>query len=66
MSDTQKFSPDGPICPHCGWLCTPDEAFYYNETGYDLECGECEKKFNVQPNCRWTWFTRPVEESVKL
>lgn len=56
------FSNIGPTCPYCEFGETPDEPFFFNEGGFDLDCGECGKKFIVQPNCSWTWVTRPIAE----
>jgi hypothetical protein len=45
---------DGPVCPFCGFSYTLDEAFYFNESGYDLEC-ECGGHFHVRPAASWMW-----------
>ena len=49
------FSLHGPKCPRCGaeWVC--DEAFYYNEVGYTLECDACGVQLIVQPQVEWSW-----------
>jgi hypothetical protein len=57
------FSTDGPKCPYCGWQDRPDDSFYYNESGFVMQCEEldCGKKFKVQPYCSWSWTTRKAE-----
>lgn len=58
------FSTRGPACPYCLHLQMIDEASFYDESGYELDCSECCRKFIVQPNCSWTWVTRPMPEVV--
>lgn len=50
----EGFSHEGPMCPCCKVVRTVDEAFYYDENGYDLEC-ECGTEFTVHPHALWTW-----------
>lgn len=52
------FSHDGMECPHCGYLNKPDESEHYNESGFELWCGECEYAFLVAPHCSWSWTCR--------
>jgi hypothetical protein len=54
------FSTGGPECPGCGRTYTPDEAWYFDETGFDLDCDECGVTFSVQPNCAYSWTSRKV------
>ena len=60
MDAKTAFNTDGVECPFCGHVSVPDEAFYYNQSGYVLDCGECEREFNVQPVCLWSWTSRAI------
>lgn len=61
MTDPQPaYSADGPECPYCGHTSRPDEPNYYNEMGFDLDCGSCGAKFKVFADCSWSWLSRPV------
>lgn len=53
----EGWSTNGPVCPFCDNEITPDEAHYYDESGYDLEC-DCGGHFRVRPHCSWSWSTR--------
>jgi transposase-like protein len=55
-----SFSTDGPTCPHCKATYTPDEGFYFDQNGYEMECDGCGEKFSVQPDCSWSWVGRPI------
>lgn len=52
------FSNVGPKCPHCGYVQTPDENFYFNQDGYDLDCADCGGWFEVRPEIAVSWATR--------
>ena len=54
----RAYSNDGPVCPFCHQLITPDENFYFNEYGYDLDCDGCGGVFHVRPDCTWSWSSR--------
>lgn len=54
------FSTEGPVCPCCNSLWLVDEASYFNENGYDLQCDECGTAFSVQPAASWSWTSRPI------
>lgn len=54
-----RYSSDGPICPHCEHEHTPDEAFYYDEGTTGMECGLCDKPFDLIVYNSTTWTTRP-------
>jgi hypothetical protein len=58
MGMSDKWSTDGPICPSCGYLHKPDDGHFYNESGFDMNCGECDYLFTVLPYCSWSWTTR--------
>lgn len=53
----REVNGDGPECPFCGVVARPDEASYFDERGFDLEC-DCGGRFHVQPECSWQWITR--------
>lgn len=55
----ERYSNDGPICPHCGHLhrAGDDPEIYYNEDLSELECGMCEKEFRVRAFNSWSWTT---------
>lgn len=36
----ESYSTHGPKCPKCGTEYTPDEGFYYDQSGYELDCDE--------------------------
>lgn len=55
----QEWSTDGPVCPHCSVLITPDENFFYDQSGYRLDC-DCGGHFNVRPDCSWSWTTQAI------
>jgi hypothetical protein len=59
MKVKAEVSHDGPQCPFCQAIFTPDENFFYNEYGYNLDC-DCGGTFKVQPMCSWTWFSRAI------
>jgi hypothetical protein len=61
----EGFSTEGPVCPCCGSQRTPDEASYYDESGFELECDECGTAFTVQPFASWSWTSRPIVKEAK-
>jgi hypothetical protein len=48
-------SKDGPTCPYCNALITPDEAFYYSEDYTKQQCYECNKTYSVSVFHSITW-----------
>jgi len=58
--EEETYSTTGPVCPYCGHTHYPDEAFMFDETGYEFWCGDCEKKFSVQPYAHWSWESKPL------
>jgi hypothetical protein len=55
-----SWSAEGPLCPGCGAKWRADEASYFNENGFELECDECDLVFVVQPVCSWSWTGRAL------
>ena len=56
------YNTDGPECPKCGTIWKPDDSYYYDERGFDLECYECETKFSVRPAVYWSWTTKEIKQ----
>lgn len=59
---TERYNRDGPECPYCGHVETIDEAFYYDETGFDIECGNCAKHYQCAPHSSWSWTSNAKEQ----
>lgn len=55
-----SWSTEGPVCPGCGQMWRPDEASYFDERGFELECDECGLVFTVQPTASWSWAGRAL------
>lgn len=53
----QEYSTEGPVCPFCQVVFTPDENYFYNESGFVMDC-DCGGHFHVRPECSWSWDTR--------
>jgi predicted amidophosphoribosyltransferase len=65
VDQLQVFSEDGPACPCCKSVWTLDEAYYFNESGYQLTCDDCGITFNVEAHASWSFTsTVPPEELV--
>jgi len=45
----------GPVCPYCKHLHPADEAFFYEEEGFDYDCHNCEQPFRVAVHTTTTW-----------
>lgn len=61
---TETFSTDGPTCPHCGRVYTPDEPHYFDERGYTQEtCDECERPFKVEVQHSVSWSCEVIDDS---
>jgi uncharacterized Zn finger protein len=58
-------STEGPVCPWCSALWTTDEAFYFDENGYELECDECGAVFAVEPCASWSWTSHLIVKKRK-
>lgn len=64
MTTTETYSTDGPTCPHCGFVFTPDDGIYYDERRYtEDECPECEKKFKVEVFHSVSWTCEAIDPS---
>ena len=50
----ETCSTDGPVCPSCGAKTCVDEASYYDERGYEIEC-DCGLTFEVEAFSEWSW-----------
>ena len=63
MSDPctkETYSTRGPICPHCGYTETPDEAFYFDEDTTQIECMRCEATYSVRVYKETSWTSQPA------
>jgi len=49
------YNTDGPQCPYCGNVETPDEQFYYDPDTTTIQCGNCEKVYRVEVQHETTW-----------
>jgi hypothetical protein len=54
------YSTEGIECPFCGHVFAPDEPQYYDESGYDFECDDCDGVFRVEPQVSWAWRSRAI------
>ena len=62
MSDTETFSSEGPICPHCGRKYTADEPWFYDDRLTEMECDECGETFAVEVFTQTTWTCNRIAE----
>lgn len=51
---------EGPQCPFCGTVFTADDPQYYDESGFEDECGSCGGTIHVQPHISVSWDTAAV------
>lgn len=65
LGENSAISSEGPECPHCGAVTTPDEGWWYSETDCSgpIECGACEKQFSVSVHASFHWTTRKCESA---
>lgn len=61
MSET--YSTDAPECPYCGYMQTHDGGYLYDEDLAELECGSCERSFNVMVHTSTSWTCTPADEA---
>ena len=58
----RSYSLDGPKCPKCGFIFTPDEGYYYDNNRYTSDkCQECGTKFSVEVHHSTSWLCKLVE-----
>lgn len=55
---------EGPQCPFCGTVFTADDPQYYDESGFEDECGSCGNVIFIQPYVSTTWTTKAIRRSV--
>ena len=60
----ETYSTEGPMCPGCGAETCADEASYYDERGYEIEC-DCGLTFEVEPFSAWSWTGRALSRKEK-
>lgn len=58
----ETYETDGPRCPYCQHLHTPDDELYFDEMRTELECGRCERVFEVDIFTQTSWTCTPREE----
>jgi phage FluMu protein Com len=55
---SSTFSDDGPKCPKCGEIITPDDPMFYDWRMYTEEkCPSCKTKYKVEVITSTTWRT---------
>jgi hypothetical protein len=52
------FSDSGPECPNCHSIMHTDEPFFFDESGFEIECAECDVMLSVRPQCSYVWYTQ--------
>jgi hypothetical protein len=57
----ETYSTDGPICPYCGTLCTPDESWFYDEMHTQFECDSCGKASDMRIYNSTSWACSTVK-----
>lgn len=59
-------SDEGPQCPYCNCVITPDDNLYYDEHRYTQDkCPECGKIFSVRVDVQVSWICAPIEGKEK-
>jgi len=59
----ETYENDGPRCPYCGFLHTPDDPVYYDESTTTLECGGCDREFAMQVYTSTSWARQALKEA---
>ena len=59
------WNDEGPACPFCGHVETPDEGYYFDEATTNLSCGDCGKDYGVEIFHSTSWTTRRLERAVR-
>lgn len=62
----ETYSSEAIICPYCGHDTDPadTDGGAYDESRDSWECGSCDKEFQLEVYCSWTWTAKPMEESA--
>jgi hypothetical protein len=55
------YSRVAPKCPYCGYEQTHDGGSLYDEDLTELECGRCDRTFDVEVYHSTSWTCRPRE-----
>lgn len=62
IPQADTYSTEGPTCPHCGRVYTPDESHYFDESGYTQdECDGCGKPFTVAVCISTSWTCEVID-----
>jgi len=62
MSET--FSSSAPKCPYCGHEQTHDGGWLYDEDLTEIECGRCERTFEVEVSNVTYWTCRQIGDAA--
>lgn len=50
------------ICPYCqAWVDFDTDDTYVEDTLYEAECGDCDKKFGVRSSMSWNYYEEKVD-----
>lgn len=58
----ETYETRGPRCPYCQHMERDLEAFHYDESTTELECGSCGKLFAVSVYSSTSWRCKPIAE----
>lgn len=48
------------VCPYCGWVC--EDSWEYNDaSGDEIDCGRCEKKFELEVDFYTEYTTKKLD-----
>ncbi|MBJ6120894.1 hypothetical protein [Sphingomonas mollis] len=53
------YSTDAPECPYCGYKQSHDGGYLYDEDLTEIDCGSCDRTFNVEVYVSTSWTCRP-------
>ena len=63
LNMSRTYSTNGPTCPYCGRMFTPDEGFYYDAARYrEQDCDECGKTFSVEVHHSTAWTCVRIDQ----
>lgn len=50
------------ICPYCNeWVDFDNSEMYNEDTLYEIECDNCDKKFGVRASMSWNYYEEKVD-----
>lgn len=62
MSET--YSRIAPECPYCGREQSHDGGWLYDEDLTEIECGHCDKRFEVEVSHVTSWTCRQIGDAA--